>query len=280
MSGRAHRLAPAPSARPWGGGRFGSLDGVPVGELWVSGDAATLPDGRTLAEAGWATRVPLVKLLDVAGLLSVQVHPDDAQARALAGPGAVGKHEAWVVLEAAADAFVLLGLEPGASVEALFSGVPERVRAALSVAPVRPGDVIDVPPGTVHAPSAGLVLYEIQQRSDLTYRIWDWGRPRPLHLAEARDCLRPEASPAVARLPTGPGRARLDDPGAPFRLEQLRIAGGEAALELREPIVLSVVEGGLDLGADGIEAPASSHWLIEPGELVVRGTGSALLASW
>jgi mannose-6-phosphate isomerase len=284
------RLTPSVSTRPWGGGRFGVVDGIPVGELWVSGDEATLPDGRTLAEAGLAADLPLVKLLDIGGTLSVQVHPDDATARALHGPGAVGKHECWVVLEAPPAARVALGLVAGASVEDLFSSDERRITAALRMLPVAAGSVLDIPPGTVHAPAGGLLLYEIQQRSDLTYRIWDWGRPRPLHLAASRRAIHPASDPRVTSLPVDAGLSAVSDPAAPFRLEACRLAAadGPLAFELVRPAVVSVIEGTLRLGGEAAETDpslegdpleAASHWLLPVGRWSLRGSGRAFIAT-
>ena len=271
-------LTPARVGRPWGGGRFGTVGDEPAGEIWVSGDDATLPDGRTLADAGIANSVPLVKVLDVAAQLSVQVHPDDPLARELHGPGAVGKHEAWVVLEAEPDASVGLGLADPKRVEDLFSGDRALVAAALAVSPVTAGAVIDVAPGTVHAPTAGVLLYEIQQRSDLTYRVFDWGRSRPLHLAEARRVIRPDAPVAVSRWPDGIGCVDLIDPPAPFRLELCRPGDDGLDLDLGRRAVLSVIGG--ELLIDGSRYGTGEHVLLEPGEAKLSGQGAALLAHW
>ena len=181
----------------WGGTRLAGLfpDAAPqepaqvrlaqvrIGEAWFG-------------EIG--DRRPLVKLLDVHDRLSVQVHPDDALASELHGVGSLGKHEAWIILEAAPDAHLLLGRDPNVE--------PFRVDAALEngedVAPllarvaVSPGDVLDVPPGTLHALMPGLLVWEVQQPSDLTYRVSDWGRnssERPLHHAEARRATHSDA---------------------------------------------------------------------------------------
>jgi mannose-6-phosphate isomerase len=274
------RLTPALVGRPWGGGRFGSVDDEPVGEVWVTGDEATLPDGRTLAEAGFAAALPLVKLLDVDGTLSVQVHPDDAAAVALRGPGSVGKHECWVVLEAPEGATVAIGLERAASVDDLFSGDEARIVAALRHRPVGVGSILDIPPGTVHAPAGGLVLYEIQQRSDLTFRIWDWGRPRPIHLEESRSCLRPASDPMVAALPEAPGVAVVSDAGAPFQLWSCRPGGATSSVDIvmDRPGVLSVVQGSLRLEEAGALG-SGSHWLLPAGSWAIRGAGRALIAT-
>jgi mannose-6-phosphate isomerase len=271
-------LTPARVGRPWGGGRFGTVGDEPVGEIWVSGDDATLPDGRTLAEAGIAESVPLVKILDIAAELSVQVHPADQLARELHGPRAVGKHEAWVVLEAKPDTSIAIGLANPETVEDLFSGDRANVAAALALVPVTAGTVIDVAPGTVHAPAAGILLYELQQRSDLTYRIFDWGRSRPLHLAEARRAIRPSAAAAVSRLPDGDGRIDLIDLPAPFRLELCRPGDGGLDLHLERRAVLSVIDG--ELVFNGSRVGSHEHWLLEPGEASLTGRGGALLALW
>jgi mannose-6-phosphate isomerase len=250
----------------------------PVGELWVSGDGATLPDGRTLAEAGIANSVPLVKLLDIAAQLSVQVHPDDRLALELHGPQAVGKHEAWVVLEATPDASIAVGLQNPAWVDDLFSGDRALVAAALATRPATAGMVVDVEPGTIHAPAAGVLLYEVQQRSDLTYRIFDWGRSRPLHLDEARRSIRPDASVAISQLPDGEGRTPLISDSAPFGLDLCRPGGGKLDLRLDRPAILSGISG--DLRVDGVPFAGGDHWLLEPGEVSLSGPGEALLAFW
>jgi mannose-6-phosphate isomerase len=166
----------------WGGDRLRGLapdaaPSGPIGEAWF-GDADEQPGGV------------LVKLLDVQDRLSVQVHPDDALAKMMHGADAIGKHEAWVVLEAAPGAELLLGRAPsvtGADItSALTSGAD--ITPLLARHAVRRGDVFDVPTGCLHALMPGLFIWEVQQRSDRTYRVADWGRndpSRPLHAIEA-----------------------------------------------------------------------------------------------
>ncbi len=284
LADRPVRLEPARFGRPWGGGRLGAIGGQPVGELWVSGDGATLPDGRTLVEVGLAAVLPLVKVLDVDGRLSVQVHPDDATARELSGSEAVGKHEAWVVLDAPPGAAVALGLRSPTALEELFSADDGRITAALRSQPVVSGTLLDIPPGTVHAPAGPLLLYEIQQRSDLTFRVWDWGRPRPLHLVESRRAIRPDAQPTAAALPTSEGLEVVSRPGAPFMLRSCRLgrAVPSAEIALDRPAVLTVILGTLTIdprpGAGDLPV-ALTHWLLPPGRWRLRGPGAGLVAS-
>jgi mannose-6-phosphate isomerase len=181
-SHEARLLIPRLVGRVWGGDRLRSLlpeaaPGGPIGEAWF-GDADEAPDGV------------LVKLLDVQDRLSVQVHPDDALAKVIHGPTAIGKHEAWVVLEAAPGAELLLGRAASTSgadiAGALESGAD--VAPLLARHRVHRGDVFDVPTGCLHALMPGLFIWEVQQRSDRTYRVADWGRndpSRPLHSQEA-----------------------------------------------------------------------------------------------
>jgi mannose-6-phosphate isomerase len=168
--------------RVWGGDRLRALapdaaPSGPIGEAWF-GDADEKSGGV------------LVKLLDVQDRLSVQVHPDDALAKVMHGADAIGKHEAWVVLEAAPGAELLLGRAPsvtGADItSALASGAD--ITPLLARHAARRGDVFDVPTGCLHALMPGLFIWEVQQRSDRTYRVADWGRndpSRPLHATEA-----------------------------------------------------------------------------------------------
>ena len=175
-------LAPRLVGRVWGGDRLRALapdaaPSGPIGEAWF-GDADEQPGGV------------LVKLLDVQDRLSVQVHPDDDLAKVMHGAGAIGKHEAWVVLEAAPGAELLLGRSPSVSssdiTNALASGAD--ITPLLAPHAARRGDVFDVPTGCLHALMPGLFIWEVQQRSDRTYRVADWGRndpSRPLHATEA-----------------------------------------------------------------------------------------------
>jgi mannose-6-phosphate isomerase len=269
---RPLRPIPAASVRPWAGTRLGPA-GAQVGELWLAGPASTVvtPDGsRTLDElaAGWGaglvgdrglallgSRFPLLaKLIDAGDWLSLQVHPDDALARELYGPDAVGKTEAWLVIEADEGAELVTG--PADDV-----GEPE-LRAAIAAGeathrhcrrrPAVAGDTLLLRAGTLHAIGAGTFVYEIEQPSDLTFRISDWGRAtgRALHLAEAQRAIRPElhAEPS--------GRAFQLDGGALeaglFRLELpdlatplVRAPGGHT------PEVVTAIRGTVQLEGDG-----------------------------
>ena len=204
--------------RAWGGKRLGGATTVepPIGEAWLVYEHNRVPTGpyagRTLAEvtaaapeallgpavaAATGGRFPLLlKLLDCADWLSVQVHPTDAQAVQLAGPGHLGKTEAWHILDAAPGARLIAGVQPGGDPAALQAAIRNgTVLDHVQYHPVHAGDSIFIPAGTLHALGPGLFLYEIQQTSDITYRIFDWNRPasqgRALHIEESVIAVNP-----------------------------------------------------------------------------------------
>lgn len=165
--------------RPWTQPR---RDGTWIGEVWYE-------------RAGGASALPslLIKLLFTSQPLSIQVHPDDTFARSIGLPN--GKTEAWYVVEAAGDAKVALGLHRPFSPPQLRKSIEDSSIADLVVwHSVAVGDVILVPGGTIHAIGAGLVIAEIQQRNDTTYRLFDHGRQRDLHI----DCAVAAAKTGVA----------------------------------------------------------------------------------
>ena len=125
----------------------------------------------------------LVKILFPNDKLSVQVHPDDLQAQAIGQPR--GKTECWYVLEAEPGAAVALGLKDGVTLDAVRSAIDDgSLEGLLTMVPVSVGDMVFVDAGTVHAIGPGVVLLETQQTSDTTYRMFDYGRPRPLHVEQ------------------------------------------------------------------------------------------------
>ena len=152
--------------------------------------------GRRGAEAVERGAFPLlVKLLDASHALSVQVHPDDDYAAAH-HPGESGKTEMWYVLHAEPGAGIILGLTAGTDRAALRRAVAQRrVQDCVNRVAVRPGDSVLIPAGTVHGILSGIVLVEVQQSSDTTYRIHDWGRlgadgrPRELQIDRAMDVI-------------------------------------------------------------------------------------------
>jgi mannose-6-phosphate isomerase len=137
----------------------------------------------------------LVKFLDARQTLSVQVHPNDEQAAHLTPPD-FGKTEAWYVLEAESQSLIYAGLKQGVDRQALEKAIKEgKCRECLHSFTPQPGDLVFLPAGTVHALGAGLLIAEIQQSSDTTFRLYDWdrvdadGKPRPLHIAQALDVI-------------------------------------------------------------------------------------------
>jgi len=217
----------------WGGRRLGTLfqrivPGGTVAESWeISGhlDSPTMVDsgplkGQTLPQVldslGVALvgthartmlerhRFPLlVKLLDADKRLSLQVHPDDAYAREHES-GELGKAEMWYVLYAEPGAELIHGLAPGVTRETFRQALENgSVAPLLRHVPVQPGDIVFIPTGTVHALLEGIVVAEIQQNSDATYRVYDWGRvdsdgaPRELHIDKALEVIKPGTTPAI-----------------------------------------------------------------------------------
>lgn len=183
-----------------------SEGGRPVGEIWFE-------------EPDDADAALLVKLLFTSDRLSIQVHPNDVAARAIGHKR--GKDEAWLVLDAKPGSVVGLGLtrkvDEAALREAASSGAIERL---IDWRPVRAGDILYSPAGTVHAIGAGLTIVEIQQNLDLTYRLYDYGRPRELHLEEALAVARREPwRPGFAPRWISEGREALHAGGA-FVLER------------------------------------------------------------
>ena len=130
----------------------------------------------------------LIKLLDANRWLSVQVHPDDVYG--LEHENDLGKTEMWVVLYAEPGAELIYGFKAGVTKDAFEAAVQAGdVEPWLHRVPVEVGDVIFVPAGTIHALGPGAIVAEIQQNSNTTYRIYDWGRPRPIHVEQALDVL-------------------------------------------------------------------------------------------
>jgi len=204
------RLAPWFSQRVWG-----RRDLKPwydstgttelVGEAWLTGPESVVETGamagRTLAavvaEAGEELLGPgsvaefplLVKMLFPNDKLSVQVHPDDTQAQAMGQPR--GKTECWYVLEAEPGAAVALGLREGATAETVRAAVTDgTLEELMQWVPVSVGDMVFVDAGTVHAIGPGVVLLETQQTCDVTFRLYDYGRPRELHLEQGLRVMR------------------------------------------------------------------------------------------
>lgn len=263
-----------PSVRPWAGSRLGA-PGEQVGELWLAGPDSVVEAGtwgrltldELAASAGEALvgrhgmrhlgpRFPLlVKVIDAAAWLSLQVHPSNELAVELYGDRALGKAEAWLVLDADPDTTLVTGPRHDLAPEALRAAIREgRLgREHCEERPAVAGEVLLLEPGTMHAIGAGAFVYEIEQPSDLTFRMSDWGRPatpdRPLHIAESLRAVRPEAH-AIPR-----GRDWRPDGGSltvpEFRLEVLpalprlnRRPGGDS-LE-----VVTAIRGRLELTGD------------------------------
>ncbi|HEX7410798.1 MAG TPA: type I phosphomannose isomerase catalytic subunit [Bacteroidales bacterium] len=210
--------------RPWGGLRLSKLlktplpGGGPIGEAWLLSDRDDFQsivgngplEGQTIRQllkesqkqllgkfvADFKCFPLLLKFLDAHEMLSVQVHPSEANADLLPA-GETAKSEAWVVLEAGKESRIYAGLKPDTTKEtiqkAISNGTVEQHLASFTP---KPGDAIFLPAGTVHALGGDVVVFEIQQNSDVTFRLYDWnhidartGHPRELQIDKAIDCI-------------------------------------------------------------------------------------------
>lgn len=276
----------------WGGQRLATIagkhlpEGGMIGESWETAtDSVALNApfaGSTLGDLvakygadllGWRAiqvfgpRFPLLtKFIDAQQWLSVQVHPDDSYAAEHEG-GKLGKTEAWYILDAEPGAQLIYGLKRQSSPDYVRSAIEQtRLEELLFTMPAHPGDVIFVPAGTVHAIGAGVCLYELQEYSDVTYRLYDYGRvqangqPRELHVEKGLDVMRygpaerPRAVPLLLPAEDGLADRRVLVACPYFLLEELRIHGSYAApVDSSSCQILSVLDGSVTLRTDAAE---------------------------
>ncbi len=274
---------------PWGGHALRDYFGkdIPDDRTGESLEISALPGRESAVENGPLAGMPLtkvmekwgrdltgdaegfpllLKLLDAREMLSVQVHPDDAYAREHEG-GKLGKTEAWLVIAAERGAKLVYGVNAGSGEELKAQVEAGKLEEGLRWVNVQPGDVLYIPHGCVHALGGGIVIYEIQQSSDVTYRFWDWGRvgrdgkPRALHTQAALDvsrpCLKLDKLPGATLITTGGSRtAYISD--ANFELWRLNVAG-DMPLEPGRMLLLT------SLGEAEVKWPEGSFTL-NPGE--------------
>jgi len=237
----------------------GPLQGRTLGELAEAHGAALV---GTVSARRYGKSFPLLaKFIDAADRLSIQVHPDDDYAHTVEKEtGYHGKSEAWYVLEAEEGAHVIWGFKDALSKEEVRRAALEgRLEPHLNTVPVRPGDVIYNPAGTVHAIGAGVFLFEIQQASDLTYRLYDYGRkgadgkPRELHLDKALEVadLTPGENAKVTPKPLSEGKTELIRMEH-FGMERWEVSGEQAERTLETSVeVLTSIAGEVRLEAGG-----------------------------
>ncbi|MEA5015193.1 MAG: type I phosphomannose isomerase catalytic subunit [Candidatus Limiplasma sp.] len=294
---------------PWGGDGLRSLYGMDIpeertGEALVvsaipgleSRDDTGVRLTKLIARYGKALvgqdrEFPLLlKFIAAKESLSVQVHPGDAYARE--HEGKLGKTEAWVILHAQEGARLVYGLQAGVEMAALEAALQqgEDLEPLLRQVPVQAGDVFYMPSGMVHAIGGGIVLYEIQQSSDVTYRVWDYGRlngkgePRELHIRQALDVIDPRLAGEKTRWQAegASGFKRLLSVPA-FMLDSVLVEGELALSPRPESFRLLTALDPLTLAWDGAEmalgAGESALLAVSCPALALRGKGRALLAA-
>jgi len=303
----------------WGGRRLGTLMGKDIGdahdaaESWEiadHGDAVSVVKNGPLAGTSLRdlvrnhpaelfgkgranqTQFPLlVKLIDARESLSVQVHPNDELAKKLAGDN--GKTESWVVIAVEPDALIYAGLKPDVTREMLEHAIEHgTVEPLLHRFEPKPGDCLLIEAGTVHAIGAGVLVAEIQQMSDTTFRLFDWnrlgadGKPRELHVEKALQSIDFARGPVDPIVPK-PLVLENDDVREPlvvcpyFEIERWTIEAPEEVGRDDRFTILMVVEGDIEIrGPDGDQPVRRGETLLLPASLgptMIHPTGRAVV---
>lgn len=250
--------------RLWPGFEDAAPGGEPVGEIWFE-------------QPGGGDPELLVKYLFTSEKLSIQVHPDDAEAQAR--DHARGKDEAWVILAAEPHATIALGTrEPTDRAALREAALDGSIEELVDWKAVKAGDIFYSPAGTVHAIGAGLTLVEVQQNVDLTYRLYDYGRPRELHLEDgiAVSDPVPYVAPHIAE-ERAPGRVIHAD-GPKLVLERWSGARESELAGDGRPIWLIPLAGGGMI--DGSALTPGDVWLIEGGARLILDAGADALIAY
>ncbi len=306
-------LQPSLHVKVWGGRRLATYlhkslpTDEPYGESWELHDTAIVENGalagQTLGDVLKCYGVKLVgegnnpdegfpllaKLLDASDWLSVQVHPNDEQARRLEGDPR-GKTEAWVILVAEPDAKLVIGVKTGTTREQLAQAIRDGYLEDLLVfADVKAGDVVYLAANTIHAIGPGLLIYEIQQSSDVTYRLYDWnrlgldGEPRELHIEKGTQVSNVETLPPITHIDTAQDQVIIVD-GEYFRTARHRLNGAPQHVQTQGCFhALTCIEGEVSLTADDTAINLSiGRTALVPAVLTsytLNGTG-VVLRSW
>lgn len=253
--------------KPWGRhdlpSVFTKADGRQIGEVWFDSPDEKLPI--------------LVKWLFTSEKLSIQVHPNDAQAQALGLPS--GKEECWVIVSAQPDSRLGIGtLHPLTADELRDASLSGGIEALMDWKPVKAGDYFYIPAGTVHAIGAGITLVEVQQNTDITYRLYDYGRPRELHLDDgvAVSDAKPYAEPQCGVVDNSELQVLVNGPH--FRLWHAR---GEAIgdlVEANDETWVIPLAGSVAAGTDNADAGECLY--VQKGQAVsVAASTRALIAA-
>jgi mannose-6-phosphate isomerase len=264
--------------------------GQPIGEVWLTGDECLVGTGRHAgrslsglfaleAKALLGTQAPslesplLLKLIFAREKLSVQVHPDDKLAQKYDQPR--GKTECWYALAADAGAQVAVGLKPAVTVEQVKEGINAgTLEESLNLLPVTAGEMIFVDAGTVHAIWPGSILLETQQNCDLTYRMYDYGRGRELHIEKSLEAMRLETRAGKVQPKVLADRTILLDSDY-FRIERVSVQGSLTDAGLRGDGVTGEASAGLAYlfaeAGSGRISPQSGGKIFEPVDLPRRG---------
>lgn len=261
----ATKLTTKRVAKPWGRMDLGPWfpDATPeegkIGEIWfeAEGDPSLL-----------------IKFLFTSDRLSVQVHPDDAAARASGHPR--GKDEAWVVLGVQPNSTIGIGLTHTVTKDELrASALDGSIEHLIDWRPVHADDFIYSAAGTIHAIGAGVTLIEVQQNVDLTYRLYDYGSPRELHLDAAIAVAKPEPFTRTEQpRDLGEGRTLLCD-GPKFRVRRGRGAGEAATRAAKTWVTLA--RGTAMIGEQ--QAKAGETWIVDANTLIKRSEDADIIAA-
>jgi len=268
--------------------------GHPVGEAWLT-SVACVVEGQEGVTLGDITRERtkefgaeqpgefplLMKFLFPREWLSVQVHPNDAEAQAIGQPR--GKNECWYVLSAEPDAKLALGFREAITPEEVERAIHEgTLESKLNYVPVKAGDMVYVEAGTIHAIGPGMVVLETQQYSDTTYRLYDYGRPRELHLKDGLAVTKGRTAAGLVEPVEQDGFTRLI--GSPyFVVDRFWTEAGslkDLGLSERMQILVALQEGAFLRTADAgvVRLPAGRAVVLpgrEDGVYVLEGVGKA-----
>jgi mannose-6-phosphate isomerase len=266
----AKRLTTHRVEKPWGrhhlwpGFPDPAPDEQPVGEIWFQDEGDEAP-------------LLLVKYLFTAERLSIQVHPDDDAARVAGHPR--GKDEAWVILAAEPDSTIAIGTHEAVDHQRLRAAALDgSIERLVDWKPVKAGDVYYSPAGTVHAIGAGITVVEVQQNVDLTYRLYDYGRPRELHLDDGVAVS--DARPFVPNFTPeqeSPGRTILCE-GPKFVLERWEGLSGRITLPHGTPGWFVPLKGAGKLA--GQSWHAGECWTVDGEALLDAAAGSEMLFAY